>query len=231
MSPHWRDYEKLITQIQQVNSDGPYTVLLLSGSFNPVHKMHVQLIEVAMEHLKKHYAHMNVIFGYIAPSSDRYVKGKLKEQAIPLKQRNEMCYLATRDSEFIDVYTFGQAYAPAVADKLREDLTTIYNDPTKFNVLLICGADHCVRASMWTTPTICVSRPNDDKKSDQTITQILKNKRANNVHPGFIFVQDERMENISSTQIRTIIGSGLELPPDFPIHPDVVAYLKKIRYK
>src|SRR5690348_11724332 len=57
-------------------------ILLLSGSFNPVHWMHVESFNLVRRFLEQR--NMTVLAGYIAPSSDNYVYGKLGSFAMSL---------------------------------------------------------------------------------------------------------------------------------------------------
>src|SRR5690348_9726623 len=58
---------------------GPIVLLVLSGSFNPVHEMHIQTMELARSELIK--IGYQVPAGWIAPSSEQYVGGKLGAEA------------------------------------------------------------------------------------------------------------------------------------------------------
>eukprot|EP01120_Amphizonella_sp_Union-15-10_P005009 TRINITY_DN1574_c0_g1_i2.p1 TRINITY_DN1574_c0_g1~~TRINITY_DN1574_c0_g1_i2.p1 ORF type:complete len:207 (+),score=37.25 TRINITY_DN1574_c0_g1_i2:57-677(+) len=58
-----------------ISNNDVCVVLMLSGSFNPVHRMHIKAFELAKKKLEEKYP---VIGGYIAPSSDPYVRSKLR---------------------------------------------------------------------------------------------------------------------------------------------------------
>jgi len=77
-------------------------VLVTTGALNPVHYSHVQIFDDAAKALGSEH-NINVIGGYISPSHDLYVKGKLGKQHIPSIHRLAMCRLAVRDSSFIEV--------------------------------------------------------------------------------------------------------------------------------
>src|SRR5437879_5087259 len=71
--------------------------LILSGSFNPIHTQHVRALKAARKHLEK--AGWTIVAGFLAPSSEAYVKKKLRAKALPICQRIELCKLAVEDSD------------------------------------------------------------------------------------------------------------------------------------
>jgi len=107
-----------------------------------------------------------VVAGYICPSSDRYVSGKLGSEAMSLVHRNNMCRMAVKDSEWIDLCDWGDASGPRTTDRIQRLLTQKLSSSTKWKDVKIftiemCGADHAARYSLWMTPEplICVGRP------------------------------------------------------------------------
>ncbi len=64
-------------------------VLVATGSFNPVHKMHVHMLETAKSYLesgaRKRYT--VVVGGWLSPSHDAYVSRKLCKEWIPAADR------------------------------------------------------------------------------------------------------------------------------------------------
>jgi len=97
------------------------TVLVLSGSLSPVHRMHIESFELA----KKRLQTMNIYVagGYIAPSSEQYVRSKLGKEAINLFHRNKLCDLAVEDSDWLEVCDWGLASSPAIRDRIKTILT------------------------------------------------------------------------------------------------------------
>jgi hypothetical protein len=72
--------KKLCNKVN-ILSPNPLIILVLSGSFNPIHRMHLQTFLAAKDLLEKKYSR-KVVAGYVSPSSDSYVKQKLKETAM-----------------------------------------------------------------------------------------------------------------------------------------------------
>ena len=77
----------------------PVVVLLMTGSFNPIHKGHLESMEIARQELESRGYF--VAGGYMSPSHHSYVSEKLGDQALSAQQRLELCYLATTDSDWL----------------------------------------------------------------------------------------------------------------------------------
>eukprot|EP01121_Diplochlamys_sp_Union-15-3_P004468 TRINITY_DN14662_c0_g1_i1.p1 TRINITY_DN14662_c0_g1~~TRINITY_DN14662_c0_g1_i1.p1 ORF type:complete len:131 (+),score=19.46 TRINITY_DN14662_c0_g1_i1:38-430(+) len=77
-------------------------VLVSTGSFNPLHKMHVHLLEVAKKHLEKNG--FAVIAGYLSPSHDLHVMCKLSnEDVILAPDRCSLIRDSIESSSWIDL--------------------------------------------------------------------------------------------------------------------------------
>ncbi|CAF1150871.1 unnamed protein product [Didymodactylos carnosus] len=72
-------------------------VLLKTGSLNPVHRTHISNLVQTKEYLERVYS-FNVLGGYISPTHDEYVRGKLQNEFISSKHRIEMCEKAIEES-------------------------------------------------------------------------------------------------------------------------------------
>jgi hypothetical protein len=67
--------------------------------------MHIEIFNIAKNKLDNN--ENVVIGGFLVPSSDDYVYGKLGKEAISLKHRNKMIEIATSSSDFISYFPFG----------------------------------------------------------------------------------------------------------------------------
>ena len=78
-------------------------VLLLSGSFNPVHRMHFDMLEIARQYIEKKFGEEVIIIGgFLATSSDGHVRSKVGDNlAITIKHRNELLKVVTAESDWI----------------------------------------------------------------------------------------------------------------------------------
>ncbi|CAG8631007.1 40518_t:CDS:1 [Gigaspora margarita] len=72
----------------------PPIVLLISGSFNPVHIKHFQILKTATQAIKEDY---EVIACYISPFSQKHVDKTYQQGAIPLQQRIDMIKIAIKE--------------------------------------------------------------------------------------------------------------------------------------
>ena len=73
---HYFNYQnKLIPLLYRVDQNKQNVILLTTGSFNPIHRMHLKMLDIAYKHLLslKNY---NILCAFISPSSDVYVKTK-----------------------------------------------------------------------------------------------------------------------------------------------------------
>jgi len=94
--------------------------LVLSGAFNPVHAEHLRMLSVAKAKCER--TGWSVIGGFLAPSSDDYVRTKLAAEAWSLDRRIRLCELATSDSDWIDVWPRGELSGYHVATQILEGL-------------------------------------------------------------------------------------------------------------
>eukprot|EP01105_Mastigella_eilhardi_P006362 TRINITY_DN17969_c0_g1_i1.p1 TRINITY_DN17969_c0_g1~~TRINITY_DN17969_c0_g1_i1.p1 ORF type:complete len:262 (+),score=45.45 TRINITY_DN17969_c0_g1_i1:66-788(+) len=156
---------------------GQPVVLLSTGSFNPIHRMHLYQFEMAREFLKEQHG-LTVILGLISPSHDNYVRSKLRREALPWKGRATLCELAIRDhfqehndgsgftimvdpwegmqGDFIDF--------PVVSATRRCTFTTAFPE-SNLLVLFLCGMDLYVKCGEHFSYTIAVPRPDIEPRT------------------------------------------------------------------
>mmetsp|Transcript_11270 Transcript_11270/g.31622 ORF Transcript_11270/g.31622 Transcript_11270/m.31622 type:complete len:295 (+) Transcript_11270:181-1065(+) len=127
-------------------------VLLMTGSFCPVHRMHVHAMEEARRAVEACGHHM-VVGGFLSPSHDSYVSMKLGDESIPASSRVDMCALATEASDFLatdpwesSVDTFYDY--PVVANRLQRWARAALHD-SDIQVAYVCGADHAMACPLY----------------------------------------------------------------------------------
>jgi nicotinic acid mononucleotide adenylyltransferase len=189
-------------------------VLILSGSFNPVHSVHVNGFEAAKQELKKRIKGCEVVAGYLAPSSDFYVNSKLGKEAMPLGLRNKLCKLATSDSSWLDVCPFGLASSSATAKHIKNAIDTFERavSPlhTQVEVVEMWGADHIVKYEIYarhkaagTTPIGVVMGRGDDTA---LCAQGIAKHRAHHLVLVDPDLYPALLSPVSSTAIRKLLG-------------------------
>jgi len=210
-------------------------LLVLPGSFNPVHSEHVQSLRLARDHLAERTG-AAVVGGFLQPSSDHHVASKLgRNWAMSLADRIEMCELAAEadarsnaDGRWIHTWRSGTTngfavpgsvaafFNARVAEKLG---STAF--PLPVTAYMVCGADLVPRCGGWDQPAgmgiVVVARPG----------VVLPCTRP---APGWSVARGDT-KPVSSTRVRGAIENGRweELAGE-GCAPDVVAFLRS-RYE
>jgi nicotinic acid mononucleotide adenylyltransferase len=226
-------------------------VLIATGALSPVHRMHVEMIRIAKDYLEKNGA--KVIAGYISPSHDLYVKGKLRDQFITGDHRINMCKAATASSTWLDAdmweckqpsFVSFSKVSNHVAELLRDQKDPLLQaNIHRIQVAFVCGGDLVQRASMYgfskllVRTVIAVGRPQALKKVVSVVVDEHL-KYGVNLH----FPQDELTAELSSTDVRkciialrnknfiTKLGRDAQLIRESlekMCHEDVVEYITK----
>ncbi|KAI1315029.1 Nicotinamide/nicotinic acid mononucleotide adenylyltransferase 2 [Mortierella claussenii] len=100
--------EARIAQMTMEDYSKEKIVLILTGSFCPIHVHHIEMLKAAKECMEKEQGGAGaamILGGFVSPSHDDYVGEKLKGDALCLnsQERMELCRLQTADSDWIDV--------------------------------------------------------------------------------------------------------------------------------
>ena len=108
-------------------------ILLLPGSFCPIHNEHIAVMEEARRQVLERGD--EVVGGYLLPSSDDWVGGKVGHSypLVPLDRRVELCRMALADAEWITVLDWGWASGNRAAVRLAEE--------HQVHVLIVAGSD------------------------------------------------------------------------------------------
>eukprot|EP01119_Soliformovum_irregulare_P025418 TRINITY_DN9409_c0_g1_i2.p1 TRINITY_DN9409_c0_g1~~TRINITY_DN9409_c0_g1_i2.p1 ORF type:complete len:201 (-),score=25.25 TRINITY_DN9409_c0_g1_i2:242-790(-) len=140
-------FEKIKANLERLGTiapDSQCVVLVLSGSFNPLHRMHIQSFEIARRSLEDRQ-HV-VVGGFVAPSSNDHVWYKLGDWAMSLTHRNQMCEVAVQDSDWLEMCPWGNASAPRVCSAISKILEE-HLPHVRWQVVEIFGADHALAVS------------------------------------------------------------------------------------
>eukprot|EP01105_Mastigella_eilhardi_P022495 TRINITY_DN5533_c0_g1_i3.p1 TRINITY_DN5533_c0_g1~~TRINITY_DN5533_c0_g1_i3.p1 ORF type:complete len:337 (-),score=75.52 TRINITY_DN5533_c0_g1_i3:114-1124(-) len=126
-------------------------LLVATGSYCPPHLCHTEMLECARRVVEEECAAV-VIGGFMSPSHDNYVRGKLSAaEALPAAQRCELCETATSVSDWLDVDRWesltpapnlGTASCSDVARHLLRLVRAAFpQHADSFHVYFVCGAD------------------------------------------------------------------------------------------
>ena len=153
------DYTELRKKLNKPATLGRKRAVLVStGSFNPVHKGHLQNIDLASKFLSEK-CNIDVLVAYISPSSDIYVSHKLGDELIPFDHRYEMVKLAcdAHNSQedavpiIIDKWEGTQPFFvpfPVVRQRFQDEIEKDFPDENLL-VLYVAGADQFNKCRLY----------------------------------------------------------------------------------
>jgi len=145
------DYKKINDLLKIKNNNKENIVLLTTGSFNPIHRMHLEIFNIAYKRLMS-LNDYNVICSLISPSADCYVKHKTP-LLIPFKKRCEMISKAIEEYQkqtnlqiFLHKWEGNQSKFidfPEVISEIQKQLNKKCDKNIK--LVYVCGMDHFIK--------------------------------------------------------------------------------------
>lgn len=218
---------KLLSNIEKITPEfsGKMVVLVSTGSYSPIHRMHVHMFEVAKKALEEKHGY-KVVAGFASPSHDHYVESKLGDKYLHSSHRMKLCEFSTSESEWISLSKWemsqnGFVDYPSVARFHTQFISEKFpGKPIK--VMYLCGADHALRCRLYNCRTfsvVAVGRPTYS-------SQLREVAAAKNDQ--FVLVEDET-EDISSTEIRKRLENNTSI--DDLMHPEAASYLMSVYSK
>ena len=91
------DLSILYSNLETHPTDRENVVLIETGAMNPVHRCHISNMVRTKQYLESKH-NLNVIGGYLSPTHDDYVRGKLGNELINGQDRIEMCRKAIEEA-------------------------------------------------------------------------------------------------------------------------------------
>ena len=140
---------KLEQNLKEYKYDQELIILIESGSLAPPHKMHIGLMEMAKKFIEENYNNRKVVAGYLIPSSDNYVKYKLKNDFIPLKHRINMTQLLIKDSDWLECLDWGLANGGKIKSLLQKIINKKFPKYVSIKCILIFGIDYYIRIYLY----------------------------------------------------------------------------------
>ena len=189
---------------------------VFGGSFNPIHNGHIELARAVFRELS--LDRLLIMPAYIPPH-------KLTDGAAFPDQRYEMCSLAARDAEGIEVSNIEIKRQGASYTYLTlKELSQIYPEDELY---LITGADMFMTLHQWKHPqtifrlaTVCgVPRNNDDITVLEKQAEFLQSLGARTR------VLDVKVMTVSSTEIRHKVKAGEDISG--LVDPAVKKYIRE----
>lgn len=205
--------DKMKKNIKKCNKNDELVVLIESGSLAPPHKMHIGLMEKTKKFIEENNKNAKVICGFVIPSSDQYVKYKLREDFINLKHRVNMTKLMVKDSEWLEYLDWGFAYGEEIKSLLDRIIKKEF-PKYKIKSYLVFGIDYYMRHRILNDEHICIYRPGYDLN------------KAKEMYPNNLIFVEGNEEDISSTLLRKAIREKDEKIINELTSKEVVDYIK-----
>ncbi|KAH3742742.1 hypothetical protein Pelo_15861 [Pelomyxa schiedti] len=189
-------------------------ILLGPGAFAPFHKMHYAMFVMGKEELEKRA--QVVVGGFISPSSDRYVHGKLGADFIPLNHRCAICDIYAAETNWITTIPWGWPNGYQTGQVVEQLLSAEFPE-FNFHVRLMYGADFIAKYDAWEDDIdyVVPGRPG----YTEAVAENIKRRPC----CGIILLPE--LEDISSTLIRQAMHDNDVASLSRFLHPQAVTYL------
>lgn len=220
------DTSKIKKQIERFKSNSGENkilpiILVLGGSFCPVHKMHIETINVARKFIEKD-PKKKVIGAYLIPSTDAHVKGKLGNHFITLKERNLMIGCSIEYSDFIMNCNWGCAnsiYAgKSILSHIQNEYSLDKNIFDPIQVYYICGGDFAVKVQLPEDyHFVIIGRGEYTKILKEYLPKLIERNT---------FIEDDTIYDLSSTIIRRKIKNNQDLSNE--MYPKAIEIYRKV---
>jgi len=162
---------KIINNLKNksAKNEGRHVVLLTTGSFCPVHKSHIEMMELAKIELE-HLGYI-VLGGYLSPSHDAYVSDKCKQQTLSGLHRLRLCEEATFNSDWLVTDSWEALHTPTAINftdviiRLEHYLAHHVKSDNTIEIVYVFGSDNAdfAYAFIGHGHCVCIERPGYEK--------------------------------------------------------------------
>lgn len=193
------DYSLIEPLLKNIHNKKKNIILLTTGSYNPIHRMHLEILNIAYSYLVKKNE-FNIVCGFISPSADCYVKHK-QPPLIPFDKRCEIIEKAIEEYQrekkenqftiFLHKWEGSHNYFidfPEVINEIQKQLSKFYD----IKLVYVCGMDLYLKCGYYLGKNVIAV----DRKP-------FKKHHFSDEPKKLIFIiKDENSEPYSSTSIR-----------------------------
>ena len=211
-------------------------VLLSTGSYNPIHRSHLRMFDIARRHLEGECG-LRVVAGFASPSHDEYVQRKLRpgvslsgDVRVQLGNRaleEEPSLHSLRSWVCMDPWECSQDHfadfpevLQSLVDQCREE-SELEGVARSLRFLYLCGEDHCSVCNLWgDRNVVCIARTHKGHSSRHSTPPV--NRKC-------IYIEDEGCTtDHSSTLVRERLQAGQRC--EHITFPSIVRALKSMGY-
>ncbi|KKT74659.1 MAG: NH(3)-dependent NAD(+) synthetase [Candidatus Peregrinibacteria bacterium GW2011_GWA2_44_7] len=239
-NPHWlvTPTQKISRRIQDLHTDKksteydkkPFIVLLTTGGFSPLHRGHIEMMELAKEDLEKRG--FLVVGGYVSPSHDVYISKKYAHRDYPHSaDRITACrkMLSLNDWLMVDpwesVHNSIEIRFTEVIERLKKYLRRhiVLPNGRSLQVFYVFGSDNAsfAYAFLGKGHAICIQRPGHIKTFKKIANDPIFRNKKNIIFSSF----GTAKPGITSSSIRqSTIGDKLSAISDLSAPPQKVHY-------
>ena len=206
--------DKIKENLKKYKTDEELIILIESGSLAPPHKMHIGLMEIVKKYIEEN-SNKKVVGGFLIPSSDGYVKYKLKKDFISLNHRVNMTKLWIKNNDWLECLDWGKANGIEIKILLQKIIDVTFPEYKNIKCVLVFGIDFYLRHKFnLKDEQICIFRPGYD-------IELVKKKYPKNL----IFVEGKD-EDVSSTSIRKAIRENNDKLINELTNKEIADYIK-----
>jgi nicotinic acid mononucleotide adenylyltransferase len=210
-------------------------ILITTGSFNPIHDGHVEMMECAKRTIEENG--YTCIGGFIAPDHDDYIQSKLGSEALLIHERIKLINQAIKQHDWLSVDCWPGLFHNTsinfteIVYRLELYIKKHFNLLHQVNIFFVCGGDNANFAKAFVNKgnAVVVTRPNYDHLAlGSSIKQLKKYFQSGSK----IFIGENNNPN-SSTQVRKsfkrpAVTEWIQLRVDNETAPEFIApFLKR----